>query len=70
MAEEKNVPTEWSAEKNVTWKVPLPGAGNSTPIVWEDKMFLTAALADGATGPRDRGTGSPGVALDTRGGGL
>jgi hypothetical protein len=25
-------PTEWSATKNVTWKVKLPGKGSSTPV--------------------------------------
>ncbi|MFT4840146.1 MAG: outer membrane protein assembly factor BamB [Planctomycetota bacterium] len=39
-----NPPTEWSEEKNIKWKVPLPGLGNSTPIVWQDRMYLTTAI--------------------------
>jgi outer membrane protein assembly factor BamB len=39
---EKNLPTEWSTEKNVLWKVPMPGRGASTPCVWGDKIFLTS----------------------------
>jgi outer membrane protein assembly factor BamB len=33
----------WSATQNVRWKTPLPGAGNSSPIVWGDRIFLTTA---------------------------
>jgi outer membrane protein assembly factor BamB len=37
----------WSATENVLWKVPLPGRGNSSPIVWRDRMFLTAEYDGG-----------------------
>jgi outer membrane protein assembly factor BamB len=40
---EKNVPLEWDAKKNVRWKVALPDAGNSTPIVWGNFVFITQA---------------------------
>src|SRR5262249_11466955 len=33
---------------NVRWKAPLPGPGNSTPVVWGDRVFLTQALDKGA----------------------
>lgn len=39
---EKDVPTTWAADKNVAWKLPLPGMGGSTPIVWADRIFLTS----------------------------
>jgi outer membrane protein assembly factor BamB len=42
---EKGLPTEWSDSKNVLWKVPVPGSGNSTPCVWGDRIFLTSADA-------------------------
>ena len=41
---ETNLPTTWSADENVRWKIALPGPGNSTPIVWDDRIFLTQAL--------------------------
>lgn len=41
-------PTSWSGTENVAWKVPLPGAGNSSPVVWGDRIFLTTAYDDGA----------------------
>jgi outer membrane protein assembly factor BamB len=37
-------PTEWSETKNVKWKVEVPGAGSSTPIVWGDSIFLLTAV--------------------------
>ena len=40
-------PLEWGPEKNVRWKVPLPGPGNSTPIVWEGRIFITQATEGG-----------------------
>ncbi len=36
-----NYPTTWSEEKNVAWKVALPGRGASTPIVLSDNLYLT-----------------------------
>jgi outer membrane protein assembly factor BamB len=45
--EEKNVLLTWSAKENVKWKVPLADQGNSTPIVWRDKIFLTQANTGG-----------------------
>jgi len=42
-------PTVFSDTDNVAWKVPLPSAAPSTPIVWEDHIFLTGAI-DGKDG--------------------
>jgi outer membrane protein assembly factor BamB len=41
---EKDLPTTWSATENVRWKVRLPGPGNSSPVVWGDRIFLTQSL--------------------------
>ncbi len=38
----------WSPTSNVKWRVPVAGAGNSSPIVWGDRIFLTTAQANGA----------------------
>ncbi len=40
---EKNLPVTWSATENVRWKATLPHAGNSTPIIWGDRIFVTQA---------------------------
>jgi outer membrane protein assembly factor BamB len=46
-APQSDPPIEWSETKNVRWKVSLPGKGHSTPIVWGDRIFLTAAIPFG-----------------------
>ncbi len=40
-------PDTWSATENILWKTPVPGSGNSSPIVWEDRIFLTTAYNGG-----------------------
>ena len=37
-------PVRWSTTDNVKWKTPIPGKGHSTPIVWEDRIYLTTAV--------------------------
>jgi outer membrane protein assembly factor BamB len=37
----------WSATQNVLWKTPVPGRGNSSPIIWGDHLFLTTAYEGG-----------------------
>jgi outer membrane protein assembly factor BamB len=44
VSQETNLPLHWSTNQNVRWSVPLPAPGNSTPIVWGDKVFLTQAI--------------------------
>ena len=43
MSHEKDVPLKWSATSNIVWKTPIPGEGWSSPIVFDDRVFLTAA---------------------------
>ena len=40
---EAQLPTEWTATKNIAWKTELP-AGHSSPIVWGDRIFVTSAV--------------------------
>lgn len=40
---ETNVPLTWSATKNIAWKTALPGMGISNPIVWDDRVIVTAS---------------------------
>jgi outer membrane protein assembly factor BamB len=46
---EKNLPTKWSATENVAWKLPLPAFSGSTPVIWDDFVFLNVAT-ERATG--------------------
>jgi outer membrane protein assembly factor BamB len=40
----KNLPTEWSADKNIAWKTDVPGRGHSSPSVWGNRIFLTVDI--------------------------
>ncbi|MCI0462709.1 MAG: PQQ-binding-like beta-propeller repeat protein [Gemmataceae bacterium] len=40
--EDAHVPLTWSDTQNLLWRTALPGQGNSSPIVWGDRIFLTA----------------------------
>ncbi len=45
-----NPPLEWSETKNIRWKVPIPGRGSSSPVVWGDRLFVTTAVPVGVAG--------------------
>jgi len=40
---ETGIPLEWSKTKNVAWRLELPGSAGATPVIWEDRIFLTSA---------------------------
>lgn len=44
ISDEKNLPVEWSPNKNIAWKTEIPGRGQSSPVVWGDRIFLTSAI--------------------------
>src|SRR5579885_511572 len=46
-SDDKDVPLTFGANENLLWKVALPGAGNSSPIVWGKHLFLQSASDDG-----------------------
>jgi outer membrane protein assembly factor BamB len=48
-SEDTAIPLNWSDKENVKWKVPLAYQGNSTPIVFGTKIFLTQANNKGGT---------------------
>lgn len=41
-SEATTIPAQWT-EKDYNWKVELPGVGHSSPVLWGDTIFLTAA---------------------------
>jgi outer membrane protein assembly factor BamB len=47
ISNEKNVPLTWSDTENVKWKAPLPGPGNSTPVVLGERVFVSCPKDDG-----------------------
>lgn len=69
-------PTKWSDTENIKWKAKIPGLGFSTPIVWNDRVYLLSAIetdqepaatssAAHATPPETPSTDAP----DKKGGG-
>jgi outer membrane protein assembly factor BamB len=46
MSSETGLATEWSKDKNIAWRLPLPGPAGSTPVVWDDRIFLTTVNDD------------------------
>jgi len=53
---QSDAPTIWSDSKNIKWKTAIPGRGHSTPVIWEDRIFLTTAIP---TGPAPQPAQSP-----------
>jgi outer membrane protein assembly factor BamB len=45
------LPDTWSPTENVVWKTDIPGIGWSSPVIWEDHIFLTTVVN---TGPQER----------------
>jgi len=43
---ETNLPVRWDSVTNVLWKIPVPGTGHSSPVIWNDRLFLTTALIE------------------------
>ncbi len=43
---EKNVPIRWSGTQNIVWKVPIPGKGHASPIVWGRHIFVVTAIKE------------------------
>jgi outer membrane protein assembly factor BamB len=47
ISENPDLPDTWSTTKNVAWKTNIPGRGWSSPIVWDQKVFLTTVVNKG-----------------------
>ena len=43
VSQEVGLPLEWSDDQGIVWKAPILGEGHSSPIVWGDRVFITAA---------------------------
>jgi len=41
-----HLPVKWTSD-DVAWRIDLPGRGQSSPVIWGDRLFLTAATDDG-----------------------
>src|SRR5450432_2232882 len=45
VSENASLPESWSATQNVAWKTPIPGTGWSSPVVWDERIFLTSVIS-------------------------
>lgn len=55
IADGQHPPVSWNLDTgtNVAWSTPIPGFGNSCPVVWGDRLFITSASSpDGNTDVR------------------
>ena len=48
VSDAKTVPAQWK-ESDFNWKIDLPGKGNSSPVVWDELVFVTTADNDAGT---------------------
>ncbi len=46
VSSEVNLPVEWDAERNIAWKLEMPGWSGSTPIIWDNLIFVNVAVDD------------------------
>ncbi len=46
VAQAGDYPVKFSDTESVAWKVKLPGRGSSTPVVWEDRIFVSCAIGE------------------------
>ncbi len=72
---QSQLPSTWSAEKNIAWKAKLPGVAWSQPVVWDERIFVTSAITEnqqppavgGPGGGRGGPNGPPGARRGARG---
>ena len=47
-SDDARVPLKWGRGENLKWQTDLPGRGHSSPVVWGERVFLTAASKTGS----------------------
>jgi outer membrane protein assembly factor BamB len=53
--DDPRLPESWSATENVVWKAPIPGLAWSSPVVWEDRVYVTTVVSEGAVEEPQKG---------------
>jgi hypothetical protein len=59
--DDPRLPDTWSETEHVVWQADIPGLGWSSPVVWDDHIFLTTAISAGEERPPVRGLYDPGA---------
>ena len=44
VSSEDQLPIHWSKTENLLWKIAIEGKGHSSPVVWENHIFLTTDI--------------------------
>jgi len=47
VSDDPRLPLTWSTTENVVWKTEIDGLGWSSPVIWDDRIFLTTVVSDG-----------------------
>ena len=49
LSEGTSVPLHWDVEKgeNILWRTPIPGLAHSSPIIWNDRVYVATAVRPG-----------------------
>ena len=55
VADDPALPDTWSETENVVWKTDIPGTGWSSPVVWDDHVFVTATIGSAQEPQADQG---------------
>lgn len=55
-----HAPLRWSDTENIVWKIPIPGRGFSSPVLWGDTIFVTTAVPAVPIEKTERPRGRPG----------
>ena len=50
-----DAPLRWSDSERIAWQVPVPGRGNSSPVIWGQQIFLTTAVPAGGAAAAAQG---------------
>ena len=64
-----NPPATWSETNNVKWKVKIPGSGQATPIIWDNRVFIQTAVPTGKKVEAETRRGRPAAAARPEAGG-
>jgi outer membrane protein assembly factor BamB len=46
ISSEKDLPIQWTKTEGIAWKLPLPGRGGASPVVWGERVFVTSVDED------------------------
>jgi outer membrane protein assembly factor BamB len=68
VADGQNLPEQWDGAKgtSIKWKTRIPGLAHSSPVVWDDRLFVTTAISSRGNATFRHGLYGDGDASDDR----